>query len=125
MNQEEIAFEAKTRWEETEEHARAFHQSHPDVWHLFCHYSHKIRKAGYQNYSAMAVMQRIQWHKDAGSNGTTQFKINNNYIPHYARWFMAVYPDFDGFFRTRHPISMDMDATNLPELTPYDFEALL
>ena len=33
-----------------------------------------------------------------GGDGTTQFKINNNYAPYYSRRFMKMYPQHDGFF---------------------------
>ena len=30
-----------------------------------------------------------------------EFKINNNYIPFYARLFLATHPECEGFFQTR------------------------
>ena len=34
---------------------------------------------------------------------------------------METYPEYDGFFRTRHRLSGGKDALGLPELTPSDF----
>ena len=77
---------------------------------------------GYNNYSAKAVFERIRWEKDAGGDGVTQFKLGNNHPAFYSRRFMKMFPQYDGFFRTRQQTSEDRSATNLPEMTPMDYE---
>ena len=112
----------KTRREEMQEQVTKFHTEHPEVWDLFVRFSKEMIGRGYKAYSAQSVIERIRWEKDAGSNGTASFKINNNYTAFYSRRFMRMYPQYEGFFRTRHQVSDDADATNLPELTPEHYE---
>lgn len=112
----------KTRLEEMREQVTRFHEEHPEVWDLFVRFSVEMINRGYKTYSAQSVIERIRWEKDAGSDGSISFKINNNYTAFYSRRFMKVYPQHKGFFRTRYQVSDDCDATCLPELTPQDYE---
>ena len=107
-----------TRAEELREQARAFHKANPEIWQLFVKYTNQVIAVGFKNYSGKSVFERIRWHMDVGGDGVTQFKINNNYCPFYTRAFMRMYPQHDGFFRTRKQTTEDKPATNLPELTP-------
>ncbi len=112
----------KTRLEEMREQVTRFHQEHPEVWEMFVGFSLEMLQRGYETYSAQSVIERIRWEKDVGSDGKCAFKINNNYTAFYSRRFMRVYPEFDGFFRTRYQVSDDEDATNLAELAPRDYD---
>ena len=47
------------------------------------------------------MFERIRWEKDAGGDGTTTLKINNNFVAFYSRLYMR-HPEHDGFFRLRH-----------------------
>ena len=111
----------KTRYDELVEQFKAFHDEHPEVWVLFKRFAFQMIGKGFKNYSAQAIICRIRWEADAGGDGTSQFKINNNFYPLYARWFMINHPEHDGFFRTRKQKSKDAPATHLPPLRPADF----
>lgn len=114
---------SKTRNEEMREQCEAFHKEHPEVWDLFVRFTFEMIDRGFKNYSAQhGIFARIRWEIDAGGNGTSEFKINNNHSAFYARRFMKVYPEHDGFFRLRRQVSNDSDATKLPELTPSDYD---
>lgn len=108
----------KTRLDEMREQCVAFHEQHPEVWDMFVKFTFDMINRGFQNYSVNAIFQRIRWEIDAGGDGVTMFKINNNHAPFYSRRFMKMYPAHDGFFRLRVQTSDDKEATNLPELTP-------
>ena len=120
----------KTRQEEMAEQCQAFHNKHPEVWKLFVEFTHDVIRAGFKNYSANAIFERIRWEVDVVSmrsvvtEGANRkpFKLNNNYRAYYARRFHRMYPQHDGFFRTREQTSSDQRATNLPELTRSDYE---
>jgi len=112
----------KTRREEMQEQVTKFHAEHPEIWDLFVRFSKEMIGRGYKAYSAQSVIERIRWEKDVGGDGTTSFKINNNYTAFYSRRFMRMYPEYEGFFRTRHQVSDDATATNLPELAPEHYE---
>ena len=111
----------ETRLDEMKAQCQAYHKNHPEVWDLFVRFSKEIISKGYANYSVNAIFERIRWEMDVGGNGDSEFKINNNFRPLYARRFMKMYPDHDGFFRTRKQTSEEAPATNLPELKPKDY----
>ena len=79
---------------------REFHAKHPEVYELVKMYTYELLASGFQHYGLMSVIQRIRWHTDIETTGST-FKINNNHAPYYARLFHADHPKHDGFFRTR------------------------
>jgi hypothetical protein len=114
--------EIKTRRDQLEEQAADFHKRNPEVWTLFCRFTFEAIKRGFRSYSGQAIFERIRWETDtADDEGRSTFKINNNHMPFYSRWFMMIYPEYDGFFRVRRLTSDDSPAINLPELTPDDF----
>jgi len=111
-----------TRYDEMRDEWLNFHNENPQVWELFCRFTRQIADRGFTSYSADAVIQRIRWETDqARVDCEKNFKINNNHIPFYARAFMNACPQYSGFFRTRHQISRDKNATDLPPLTPANF----
>ena len=110
--------EIDSRHEEMRQSAIKFHQENPEVWRLFVQFTNQMIRRSFKNYSVYAIMERIRWEFDAGGDGVSVFKINNNHRPFYARAFMRMYPEHDGFFRTREQTSKYSPATNLPELTP-------
>tara|TARA_R100000988_G_scaffold57008_1_gene28481 strand:+ start:365 stop:724 length:360 start_codon:yes stop_codon:yes gene_type:complete len=112
----------KTRKEEMREQVIAFHKKNPDVWKLFVHFTKQMIDKGYEHYSVNAIFERIRWEKDVGGDGVNSFKLNNNYRAFYARRFMNMYKQYEGFFRIREQKSDSKDATSLPELTPKDYD---
>jgi len=110
------------RLQEIKAQCQEYHNNHPEVWNLFVRFSGEVISKGYSNYSVNAIFERIRWEMDVGGNGKSEFKINNNYRPLYARRFMRLYPDYDGFFRTRKQTSEDAPPTNRSELTPGDYD---
>ena len=108
----------ETRQEEMRVQVSGFHGKHPEVWRFFCGFTFEMIQRGYSHYSVNAVFERIRWEIDSGGDGTTSFKLNNNYRAFYSRRFMDIYPEHSGFFRTRQQTSKDKSATNLPEITP-------
>lgn len=113
----------KTRAEEMDEQAEAFHKANPKVAQLFMQFTKEMIHRGFKNYSVSAVFERIRWETDqADGDGKSSFKVNNNYKAWYARRFMEALPEHDGFFRTRSRTSEKKQATGLPELTPEFFD---
>jgi len=113
----------KTRLQEMEDAAIKFHRENPKVWQYFVRFTLEVIDRGFQHYSVNGVFERIRWESDvADAEGRSTFKLNNNHRPYYARWFMRMYPEYEGFFRLRVMPSAFKPATNLPELQPDDFE---
>ena len=111
----------KSRKDELEEQVKEYHKEHPEVWENFVRFTLEKVKAGYKHYSAMGVWQRMRWELSVGADGESEFKINNNYVPFYARLFHRAFPQYAGFFRTRHQTSGDAPATGLSPLGPDDY----
>lgn len=113
-----------TRYEEMRRQCIRFHREHPKVWELFVQFTFELIDRGFKHYSAQhGVFARIRWETDqADVDGRSMFKLNNNYSPFYARRFMKMYPQHNGFFRVRKQTSKDELATGLPELGPSDFD---
>ena len=110
------------RQDEMREQVREFHRQHPEVWRLFVRFTFQMIERGYRNYSAKAIFERIRWEKDAGGDGVTCFKLNNNYTAFYARRFAKVYPEHAEFFRTREQPSAVEFAARRPQLTPAHYQ---
>lgn len=77
-----------------------WHKQNPEVWELFKKFTFDTINAGYDHYSVRAIVERIRWHTDVETKGDS-FKINNNHMAYYARYFHHMYPEHDGFFRIR------------------------
>ena len=111
-----------TRANQIEDQAKDFITRHPRVWELFCDFTFEMIGRGFKNYSAYAISERIRWELDsAGDDGQSNFKLNNNYRPYFARWFMDQHPEHEGFFRIRKLTSEESDPSTLPELGPQDY----
>ena len=110
-----------TRQDQIEEQAIDFITKHPKAWALFVSFTFEAINKGFETYSAYAICERMRWEMTFFSEAPTEFKLNNNYRPYFARWFMQTYPQFDGFFRLRKLTSKDHEPVTLPELTPADF----
>ena len=113
----------KTRFEEMRDQVSRFHHAHTEVFNLFIRFSIDRIHHGFKHYSVNAIFERIRWECDSiGGNDQATFKLNNNYRAFYARRFMRMYPEHEGFFRTRRQTSIDGDATGLAELSPRDYD---
>lgn len=110
----------KTRHDELREQVTAYHKKHPEVWELFVHFSFEMINRGFSHYSVSGIFERIRWEKDKGGDGVNMFKIGNNYKPFYARRFMSMYSDHEGFFRLRYQTTQDRPALHRPEFGPKD-----
>jgi len=108
-----------TRLDELRESVTRFHLDNPAVWTLFDRFTRSRISRGFRHYSVNAIFERIRWETDQSADGG--FKLNNNYRAFYARRWMKLNPDYDGFFRTRVQTSGLENAVNLPELTPANF----
>ena len=113
---------SETRFEQMRQQCADFHADHPEVWNLFERFTFQIINNGFKNYSVNAIFERIRWEHDVNSRSASSFKLNNNYRAFYARRFMRMYPEHDGFFRTRVQTSAEDSASTLPELGPQDYE---
>ena len=117
-------FESKsTRLDEMRSQVKAFHSENPEVWNLFVRFTKEIIHRGFKQYSVNAIFERIRWEVDtAGGDGRYEFKLNNNFRAFYARRFMRMYPEYDGFFKTRRQTSKADYPTRMSPLAPRDYQ---
>lgn len=111
----------RSRLDEMRDECLRFHKQHPRVWDLFVKFTLGRIDRGFKNYSARGIFQRIRWETEEAQTSEIEFKLNDHHSPFYARRFMRMYPQHDGFFRTRKQISADNNASCLPPLGPKDF----
>lgn len=90
-----------------------FHKSNPRVFDLFKTITFRGINKGKKRMSATLVVNVIRWEhflettdqKDGG------FKINNNFVPYYARLFMRDFPQYSKLFSTRTLTSSSLSHT--------------
>jgi hypothetical protein len=80
----------------------------PLFWQLFVFFTFEKIRDGFAHYGVEAVINRVRWETARAIDDDSGFKINNNWKAFYARKFHRLYPEHDGFFRTRFSIA-DMD----------------
>ena len=111
------------RHEEMRQQVIAFHEENPEVMRLFSMFTFDRINKGFKHYSVNGIFERIRWETAQASNkDESNFKLNNNYRPFYARAWMKMHPEHDGFFRTRKQTSRDDYATHERPLTPEFFD---
>lgn len=99
MDRTEEKSSLKTQW-------WRFHKQHPEVFERFRQIAFDLISNGHKHYSSDGILHVVRFElnrqiKDPGS----QYKINNNWTPYYARYFIWMYPEYENFFETRELIS--------------------
>jgi hypothetical protein len=79
---------------------KEFDKTNPEIYGLFRFFALELLAAGRTRYSARTIIERIRWHQ-ATSSDDGEFKINNNYIAHYARKLAQEDSRFTEFFTWR------------------------
>ena len=72
----------------TQEEFNKFDAEHPEFWIEFSYRANVMLSKGFKHYSARTIFEVARWHSDLDSRGgllCNRYKINNNWIPFYAR----------------------------------------
>lgn len=93
-----------TRAEEIKRKFDDFHAGNPEIYDLFCAFTKELIDLGFASHSADSVIHRVRWESAIKTKGKG-FKINNNFVAHYARKWMDEHPKYPDFFSTRELIS--------------------
>ncbi len=75
-----------------------FDREHPEFWDEFEHRAYVMMTKGRKHYSARTIFEVLRWHSDLDSGG--KFRIQNNWIPFYAKKFNDMY--YVDFFLTKN-----------------------
>ena len=78
-----------------------FHAANPLVYELVKKYTLDVIATGRDTFSMTSIFERIRWHTDIETKCEREFKLSNNHRAYYARYFMHLHPEHDGFFRTK------------------------
>jgi len=78
----------------------AWHKENPQIYELFERFTMDAIRKGHKRLSAWLIVNRIRWETMVETTGD-DFKISNDFIAYYARLFMALHPEYDGFFKTK------------------------
>ena len=71
-----------------------------EVYDKFENFASTIKEAGYKRYSSDAILHRIRWHMKI-EQGNREFKCNDHWTSHLARWYLDRHPDNPTFFELR------------------------
>jgi hypothetical protein len=77
-----------------------WHKENPHVYQMFERFTFEAIRLGHRQLSAWLIVNRIRWETAVVTRGD-DFKVSNDFIAYYARLFMALHPEYDGFFRTK------------------------
>lgn len=87
--------------DETERKFWSFLDRVPNCFELFSHYSFALIEAGRKESSATLVFERVRWDYEFEGRFSDDFMMANDIRPLFARWWMQINPQHDGFFETR------------------------
>tara|TARA_S200000501_G_C20379233_1_gene549739 strand:+ start:156 stop:449 length:294 start_codon:yes stop_codon:yes gene_type:complete len=77
-----------------------WHKQNPHIYQAFEEYSLYAISRGKQKLSAWLIINRLRWDTEVETTGG-EFKISNDFIAYYARLFMALNPEYEGFFNVK------------------------
>ena len=83
----------------TKDNFYTHHKNNPDIYNMFEHYA--LRASEYrERYSAKIIFHIMRWNTMIEED-SSEYKIDDGWISHYARLFMDKNPELEGFFQTR------------------------
>jgi hypothetical protein len=78
-----------------------FHTEHPRVYMLFRIFALQLLQRGHKKIGAKMIMERVRWECATGGKDDRGYKINNDFIAHYARLFVHEHPQYQDCFEMR------------------------
>jgi len=101
----------KSRADQIFERFVEFHKANLDFWHLFCKFADNMRRVRLR-YAVASIFERVRWEMDLTTTVTDDdsLKLNNDYRAYYARMYLAIRPDAEGFFELRKRTSEGRSA---------------
>ena len=83
----------------SQEDFNSFDSEHPEFWEMFKKFTFEAVNSGRKKFSARTIYERMRWFTEIDSG--EKYKVNNNWVPFYARKFIKHYPEHGTFFETR------------------------
>lgn len=107
----------ETRAQQIYSRFEQFHLSNIDLWRWIVENADRLRRAGRDQYSMMTLIAVARFRRDVSTVTDEPVKINNDYSPYYARLYLALRPEADGFFRLGKLVSEDEPARDVDQAT--------
>lgn len=91
-----------------------YHVAHPQIYAAFRSYAKMVRRQGFKQFGAKAIMERVRWEMAFGTprpadGSPFDFKITNDMTSYYVRKLARDEPEFLGFFEMRRLQSDEPD----------------
>jgi hypothetical protein len=81
-----------------------YHAANPHIYEMFKRYTFEATRSGYKHFGSQMIIEKIRWETGVVAQNS-EFKIDNNMSPFYARLFMDEFPQHSGLFRTRSSVT--------------------
>ena len=89
----------RPRYDTLAARAEAWIAANPRAVALFERYALQMATAG-RKFGMKALAERVRWEASLATSG--EFKVNNSYVAHVARWLVKKHPQLKGYMEFRH-----------------------
>ena len=89
----------------TQDQFEVYAAENPKVYPLFEKFTLEAIGSGRMHLGAKMIWERMRWYADVETRGNDGYKLNNNYTAFYARKFMELHPEYQGFFSCRDAVA--------------------
>lgn len=97
MRKKPLTFkERKAEWED-------YHRENPLIWQYFEKFAFEAVDRGHRKISHWLIINRIRWEVYIVTTGE-EFKISNNFIAFYARYWQENHPQYRELFNTKRMV---------------------
>lgn len=79
-----------------------YNRLNPQVWVWFDRLVRYTISKGCKHTSAYLIFEQIRWETGVETQGD-EWKVNNNHRPYYARLWMDMNPEYEGYMYVRGP----------------------
>ena len=94
LDENKLFQERKNQWAD-------FHRENPLIWQYFEKFAFEAIANKRKKISHWLIINRVRWEVYIVTTGE-EFKISNNYIAFYARFWQETYPLHKELFNTKH-----------------------
>ena len=79
-----------------------FHRLNPQVYKVLESMTAEMVNRGRRKIGIKMLIEVLRWNYYMGTDDpNSEFKVNNNYVPYYARLILECHPEWDGIFELR------------------------
>ena len=87
----------------------AWNEENPEFYRLFEKFTFQAISRGHSRLSGWLIANRVRWETTVVTTGD-DYKISNDFIALFTRFFMVKNPEYIGFFRTKKMKRLQRDV---------------